>query len=305
MIKKYIDFIKENVGEYIESVSKDDEYLLNIIANYTKDIDPTIRLSNAVNLLSNYDQKSLSKQVEDYLNNDNTIRDDEVSTSVDLTNESVGGKNIFKSFLKVITALGIKESTPDWENINSEFLIYYQYNIDSSKLKFFLDRFKSLSSFSNLIDGNTCSLYYGVKCDQTFEYGFLTKEYKPIGMFKVNKSILNYLMTLESPSSNSLKKELIGLDIKKLTLLCNIKKTMKYFNPGYHEKASNPIIKDGIITFGYHGVGKWDNGKLDITDYDNLKINLKTFLSKFRWCDKVMVSISYNSFWVYLNIKIK
>jgi hypothetical protein len=69
MIKKYLDFIKESsdefnsIGEWVESLS-DDEYVKNIVNRYINDyndmyggddIDPTIDLSNSINLpLKNY-----------------------------------------------------------------------------------------------------------------------------------------------------------------------------------------------------------------------------------------------------------
>ena len=66
MIKRYLEFISESnvdgfesFGKWIESLSND-EYILNIVNRYIddhnklyagEDIDPTIDLSNAVNLL--------------------------------------------------------------------------------------------------------------------------------------------------------------------------------------------------------------------------------------------------------------
>ena len=64
MIKRYLDFIKEDnefhsLGEWIESLI-DDEYVRNIVSRYTKDSDPSIDLSNAINIL---DEKTQQERI--------------------------------------------------------------------------------------------------------------------------------------------------------------------------------------------------------------------------------------------------
>ena len=81
---------------------------------------------------------------------------------------------------------------------------------------------------------------------------------------------------------------------------------MDKFQPGHYEQKMSPIVYENrIITFGYYGVGKWDNGILDEGELMNIKQNIKTFLSKFRWSDKIQVSVFPKTFWVYINIKLK
>ena len=76
IIKKYIDFIKEdkkgfsNLGEWIDSLS-DDEYVMDIVNRYLKEFDPDIELSNAINLLDDREkadieaQKQMTKELEE------------------------------------------------------------------------------------------------------------------------------------------------------------------------------------------------------------------------------------------------
>ena len=80
---------------------------------------------------------------------------------------------------------------------------------------------------------------------------------------------------------------------------------MKDFRPGYSEKSLFPILRDRIFTFGYYGVGRWDNGVLDEGELMNIKNNLRTFLSKYKWSEKVMINVNPDRFWVYINIKLK
>ena len=109
---------------------------------------------------------------------------------------------------------------------------------------------------------------------------------------------------LQSPSAMALKKDIVNLDIKKLTIFGKIALEMKNYKLDSQSKVG-PSIKDDVITYGFYGVGKWDNGKLDDGEYQNLRTNFKNWLMKFRWCEQVLVSITHNQFWVYFNIKVK
>jgi len=321
MIKKYLQFIQESniegfntIGEYIEHLSKDDEYALNIISQYTQDIDPTIRLANAINLLDKSKQQFILKSIKDHKSGHEEQKKPSISAYTDVnlseSNEIImSGKNLFKCYLKVFTALGLKDTKPDWEKTPESFLIYFKTGlIDVNIVKSVMTRYRQFDTFINQINytHNECQLYFGIKCDSTFEYGIGTEDQIiPIGKFKLTKGILNWILTLDSPSAINLKRELLHLDINKIALFCKIKNEMKNFIPGSSEKKMNPQINGDIITFGYYGIGKWDNGKMDTGELENVKNNFKTFLSKYKWAERVQVSVTSNQFWLYLNIKLK
>jgi len=323
IIKNYIQFIKESsfsIGEWVESIS-DDEYIMNIVNRYLKDISPDIKLSNAINLLDYREQSDIKIQIDDYLQNGIQEKEPIVltSTEIKLVEESVvdtvstqeitvAGKGVFNSFLKSLTALGRKESNPDYENCPEDFLIYYNYhNLNSNDVKMIFSRFKSLIRYSDMIDygKNEISLYFGIKCDGQFEYGITYDNLLPIGQFKLSQSAIKYLVQLESKSAQSLKKELVNLTYPDILLLGKIKMDMKDYIPGYHEKRSYPTISDRVISFGYMGVGKWDNGKLDEGEFMNIKNKFTTCLMSKKWSDKVLISLKPSSFWLYIHIKLK
>ena len=319
MIKNYNQFIRESfngfrtIGEYIESISKNNDYALNIISQYTQDIDPTIRIANAINLLDKSTQGFIIKMIQDHRNGTEEQKEPVVIAYTDANlleaNEVIAGKNLFKCYLKVFTALGLKETKPDWENTPESFLIYFKTGlIDVNGIKSVMSRYRYFDTFINEIDytQNECQLYFGIKCDSTFEYGIVTEDQIiPIGKFKLTKGILNWILTLDSPSAINLKRELLHLDISKIALFCKIKNEMKNFVPGSSEKKMNPQLNDDIITFGYYGIGKWDNGKMDTGELENVKNNFKIFLAKYKWAERVQVSVTSNQFWLYLNIKLK
>lgn len=305
---KFDDYKKQHnsIGEWIESIVDKDEYLLSIVSNYINDVDVTVRISNAVNLLNEFDQKQLFYRIYNYLNSGEKKKDPSIIANVLIeNNEIIGGKNIFRSFLKSLTALGLSKSLIKYDC--DGYLIYYMVkDIDVNKIRSIFNRFKSLSTLVSSIDYtfNSCGLYFGLKTNLTFDYGFMCDNNIPIGSFKFNKSILSWILLLDSPSSMVIKKDLLPLDINKIILFSKITEEMKKFNVT-HSKKSGPILNGDVISFGYYGVGKWDNDRLDDSEYQNLKINFKNWLMNYKWSEKILVNLSYNSYWIYFNIKVK
>jgi hypothetical protein len=323
MIKRYLQFIKENLndfnslGEWVESLMSDD-YVRNIVARYTSGFDPSLEISNVINLLDNREQNEIKLQIERYLEMGLTEPDDidvlatteteDLLESVIEGEISVAGKGVFSSFLKSLTALGQKESNPNWEKCPENFLIYYHFELVGEDVKSVFSRFRSLIRYESLIDWvrNEVNLYFGIKCNGQFEYGVAYEEgLKPIGQFKLSKTTMNWILKLESQSARSLKKEIVNLSYSDILTLGSIKLDMKSFNPGYHEKKSFPIIKDSVISFGYYGFGKWNNGRLDEGELMNIKNNFNSWVISKKWGNKVLVSVKPESFWLWINIKIK
>jgi hypothetical protein len=318
MIKRYLEFIKENLngfnslGEWIESLMED-EYVRNIIARYTKDSDHSIDLSNAINILDDKTKQEIKAQIDHYLENGIEEKEPQflVSTDLEPLTESeitVAGKGIFISFLKSLTSLGQKEVQPSWEKCPDGFLLFYHYpNLQSEDVKQVFSRFKSLTRYLDIVDyqKNETDLYFGIKCDGNFEYGVHYDVLKPIGQFRLSQSVIKWICQIESKSASSLKKELVNLTLADVITLGKIKTDMLTFNPGYHEKKLSPMLKDRVISFGYFGVGRWDNGKIDEGELMNVKNNFTTWLLTKRWGSKVLISVKPNSFWLYLHLKLK
>jgi hypothetical protein len=319
MIKKYNQFIVEtyseeihnSLGEYIEDLAKNDEYIQMIVSQMTGDINPSIRLSNAINLLDDLTKVELLKRVENHLNG--VEGETKVTATVDtetvVPNEHIDesyGKGVLNTFFKCLTALGFKDNTPQTNEIPSEFLIFFKFTgIESSKVESVFNRFKSLQSIKIDYTYPNIGLYFGIKCDGLFEYGYYYDELVPIGQFKLTKSIYNQIKLSELKSASGLKKILVNLNFEDIVLMSKIKMEMDKFNPGYFEQKMVPQINERTMTFGYYGVGKWDNGQLDAGEFENVKTNLKIFLMKYRWAEKIMISVSSNKFWVYIQIKLK
>jgi hypothetical protein len=325
MIKKYNDFINESkyqeveskyntIGEYVEDVSTDNDYLLGIVSNYINDVDTDIRVSNAVNLLKDFDKEQLFNRIYNYLKDGE--KDKSVSTMTHVvikenietilpTPELRAGKNTFLSFLKCITALGLKSISKS-EMSKDDFLFYYEVqNVDVKSFKSIINRFKTLNMFVDLVDytHNECGLYYGIKYDSTFEYGFHTTNILPIGQFKLTKSNLNWLLLLQSPSATSLKKDIVGLDIKDIYLCGKAAIDMRSYDQGTYK--SGPKIEDVVIIFEYSGIGRWDGTTLDQASYLDIRNGYKNWLSKFKWSKKVQFNVLPQYPLILFKLKIK
>lgn len=321
MLKRYLEYIKEDYngyhsfGEWVESLmNKDDIVIRNIVSNFTQEIDPSIKLSNAINILDKNIQSEMKRQINNYLKNgvkeapikvNTIITDDDIIKESDIT---ISGKGVFASFLKVLTSLKQKEIEPNWEKCPNDFLIYYYYpNLETELVKNIFNRFKSLNRYVDYIDyqNNELDLYCGIRCDGNFEYGIRYTEPIKLGVFKLTSSAIRWLCQLDSKSAESLKKEIVNLKYTDIITLGQIKKDMLTFNPGYHEQKSNPILKGKVISFGYYGVSKWNDGKIEDEELIKIKNSFTKFILSKKWGSKILISVNPKSFWVFLNIKLK
>ena len=221
---------------------------------------------------------------------------------------SVSGKGIFSSFLKSLTALGQKDSSPSWDQCPNNFLLYYHYpNMDAESVRQVFSRFTSLTRYLNYIDSgkNEVDLYFGIKCDGQFEYGIKYEEITPLGRFKLSLSTIRWMLKIDSKSASSLKKEIVNLNYNDILTLGLIKTNMNEFNPGYHEKKGSIILNDKILTFSYYGAGNWNSGKLDDGEFNRIKTDFHNWVLTKKWGSKVLISVKPESFWVYINIKLK
>lgn len=318
IIKRFNEYNGENnsnyrgfntIGEFIESHIEDD-YIKSLVAYYNlkmqkeHNLQYDVRVANSINILKDIDANHLYKKVCDYLDG---VEEDPNIGMLDATNEGavVAGKNIFRSFLRMLAALGLKENKPDWSNTPKDFLIYYQFDgLSYEQIKMMMTRFKSLTPFiERLVQNNDQKLYFGVKLDLTFEYGIYVDNHQYIGKFKMTKSNYNWLLTLETSASSSLKRELVDLSVDKMKIFATIKKDMETFKPGKFKQKLVPTIKDDVIVFSYHGIGRWNSGDLESEDLETLKQNFKKWAEGFKWSYKAKMSVSASDFWINYKVK--
>ena len=94
MLKKYLQFIKENIndieqqhhslGEWIEELCDGNKEILELVRPYVDNTNPTVRISNTINVLESPDKNSIYKIVTDYLSNKGLKTN--IRTFVDMTN---------------------------------------------------------------------------------------------------------------------------------------------------------------------------------------------------------------------------
>jgi hypothetical protein len=318
MLKKYLQFIKETIsnietkhhtlGEWIEELCLQNKEILELLRPYLDDSSPSIRIANTINVLENIDKESVYKIVMDYINN--TGRKGDVITFVDYTNETLteslqAGKNVFLTFLRLITSLGHKDTKPSWDKIPDDFLLYFEFKTDYQSAYDKVSRFPSLSMFMDKLPENNPLLYFGVKNNLFFEFGFKEESIEPIpiGLFKLNKSTFKFLQTLNSLSAIHLKRELAYLNIDNLPFIVRIVKHVKEYHPGNTQKRTFKI-EDNMLWFGYQGLGNWNNNILE--NIDEIKQNFQQHLQTLKGHDRLLMAIKTdNNFMTYLVIKIK
>ena len=339
MIKKYLEFINESfsertredfnsLGEWVEYLYefyKDDEEKLSNLKSIVnrhfnvkgeetlQDIESDIRLSNAINILDDNAKGEMESLVKDFV--ENGIEDKEpgfeASTDLEPLTEaeiSVSGKGVFTSFLKSITALGKKDVNADFEKCPDDYLFFYHYDmLNTNDVKSVFNRFSSLKRYLELIpyDKNEISLYFGIKSDGQFEYGVSNERNFPIGQFKLSTGVIKWILGLESKSAHNLKRNLVNYTYSDLQTLGKIKKDISEYNPGFFEKKSKVTINDKVISIGYQGIGKWDNGQLDSGEFMNLKTNFNNWIITKKWGSKIQFGIKPQSYWLYFNLKLK
>ncbi len=320
MIKRYLEFIRESeeagidtFGQWVESLYSD-EYVKNIVNRYIGEIGSDIRLANAVNLLDDATQKEIRQQIEEYQANGIEDKEPVISASTDIeqlveSEITMAGKGIFHSFLKSLTALGQKERQSFADFCPDDFLLFYLFDgLDSTAVKQVFARFKSLVPYIEMIDygRNDASLYFGIKCDGKMEYGVCYDESpSPFGSFKLSQNAIKWINGIEAKSAFALKKEIVNLTYADILALGRAKMDMSQYNPGFHESKMRPKLKDRVLSFGYQGIGKWDNGKLDESELANLKGNFVTWLLNKSWGSKFLISVKASSYWLYIHIKLK
>ena len=291
MLKKYDQFKQRGtLGDYIESIAKKDKLVKVLVDRY---IGESINVSSDINNLDDLDQVDLLRQVE----------------NINIEVYESYGKSVLSTFFKCLTALGCKDTDQQTTEVPSEFLIFFKFSgVDSSKIESVFKRFKSLSSIQIDYTHPSMGLYFGIRCTGDFEYGYYYDELVPIGTFKLNRGSFNSLKLSEFKSASPLKRLLVNLSLNDILLMGKIKTEMDKFNPGHFDQKMTPIACLGgnkLISFGYYGYGRWDNGQLNPEDKLKITSDIKLFLSKFRWSDKILVSVGPDKFWIYINIKIK
>lgn len=231
-----------------------------------------------------------------YINKNNISENQQPITETEI---SKAGKNIFNTFTKIITALGLKDNDP-YDPCPGNFLIFYYFeNIDGQNLNNLFQRYRSLSLYTEYINKDQVDLYFGVRSDGYIEYGISYEDneivYK-IGEFRINETSLKWLLLLKTKSINSLKKYIIDLTGKNIKMLGQIKKDIYEYKPGNFGGRKYSIDR-GIITFEYFG--------LDINNLQEIKNEFNKYVLSKSWGKKVLTKVTTDNMKVYFSVKLK
>jgi len=308
MITRFSDFVVESsyeqlsrehgtIGRWLEQKIEGDPYLREVTAPFLSGVDPTIRLANAIDMLSDFDKKQVFDAV--------VRRKGDVSESAQGEAQAqAGGKNVFKSFLKCITSLGLSKVN---KVPKSGYIIHYEtHECADDLVRQSMDRFRSLSTIHGTQpSGRSVKLYLGIDSQLALSYGISGPDGQAaIGSFNLTKATFSWIQTLGSPSASSLRAELFDLHWDDMLLFKKVYKFMSEYPIG--KKDSMAVSLDaGTLCFSYYGVSRWDDGVIDSGEYENLKTNLKTRLATVPWYDRILVRLSAQNFSLSICFRVK
>lgn len=311
------------IGQWIEHIIDKDDYIQTLVNQYTKNYDPSIKLSNVIDLLDDDDKNELRNKIDNYIQNGIKDKDPIVFANVEKVSKvdvseqdpmlQEGGQNIFVSFLKVLVSMGYKDIELDDEKCPNDYIFYYKTNaIMTRTVRDVFFRFKSLKYFFDkgiiTMDENSVKLCFGVGCDGFLDYGFIqNKDYCRIGKFKLTDSVIKWLcFDLDVKSAHSIKNILLKQSYKKLILIGKIKTDLNKFDSGYNPSKMKFDITDDTVSYKLYGIGKWiNNNQLDDMEYYDFKNKFNDYVCSTKWLDNVMINVSANNRWISFNVKIK
>lgn len=296
---KYTDAIRQHgsLGRWLEERISDDPYLRQVTSPFLTGIDPTIRLANAIDMLSDFDKQQVFDAVVRKMKKTNESSQSQAQA------QAQGGKNVLKSFLKCITSLGLskvnKVSKPG-------FIIYYEtHECAEDLVTQSVSRFRSLMTIYTPRQGATVRMYFGIDSTLTLTYGVCDPSGQTVlGGFALTKGSFAWLQTLRSLTSAQLKADLFDLHWDDMLLFKKIFKFMSEYPLGDKDKMQ-PFFDGGTLCFSYYGVSKWDNGVIDAGEYANIKTNIKTRLSSVQWHDRILVRVSADNFSLSICFRVK
>lgn len=309
---KYQDLKSEygSIGLYVESLldkCSDKDRFLQVVNKYLVDYNPQIRLSNAIDQIDALDKMILVDEIErEFLNLSESLSDE-------IKSNQFGGKGSFNSFIKVISAMGVKELNRDNKKSSKDYVVLYDCkDLVRDDLIRVLNRYQSLGLAKKTIiekEGNY-GLYYSVKFNQKLyiEYGILVGDEKSkIGEFNLNSSNLKNLLSSKSKILSQFINDFKSIDINKLILLSKIKIEMDKYEPGYYQKKNSSYIdtEKYIVNLDVCGLGEWSGPNCKEGEVEKYKLDFNGWVLSKNWGDLVLTSVSANNFWFKFKIKMK
>lgn len=304
-IIKYNNFLEKRSQDiWIEDQCNKDKNILKIVSEYLKDIDPKIRIFNAINTLELSDKNDMIKRINNYLNNVDNSDKFTVSANVETNINESYGENIFSSFLKVITGIGKKDIITNIDNCPDDFLFHIEYdNINVDQFKSVVNRFKSIQLFFDGKDIKDINIYYGINTNGNLEYGFiLNGKDERLGEFGITQRVLNSLKKSDLKSLSNFKSYIKDFSFIELKKLSHMKKSLLDFDHSmpYSEKSKTKCI-DKTLLKGF----KINDDDLTDEEIEKYKNEFKKFVNTQKWMKNCQIKLINKRDWLYYCIKIK
>lgn len=230
----------------------------------------------------------------------------------DLKENSILGKNAFRSFTKVLAAVGAKDIKPNYDLCPQDYYIYYSFdNVDYDRILTVLERFKSLAFMINILKTNNkynnYGFYIGIKYNKALfvEYGVNAGTTKHVaGEFRFGKNEFKSMQSGDIVILSHLKNELSLINYEDIITLMRAKMDLSKMTTG-PVSTIKYVIAGNMLTVAYHGIGKWVHAEMENDELSRYKEIFQTWIKKQKWSDKITAELVAKNLWLYLKIRIK
>ena len=105
-------------------------------------------------------------------------------------------------------------------------------------------------------------------------------------------------------SLTGIRKFLLNISKEDIQIFSKLKSHIQNLEIG-GSKIMIPKISDRVITFGWYGVGKWEDSKMSSENLEVIKDKIRNHILKLKFNEKLLISVTADNFWLYLKIKLK
>lgn len=301
-------FNVNDIYEYIEKLYHENSDVRDIVNQYIKDKDITIRIANSIKVLPDNYFVELIRNIKNIMNNIDDKKEIDIRASAKYIEENTNfGKGLLNIFMKLMNEVLIHDEPIIQKNKGYIYYLIWK-NVDMDIFKPIFLKYRSLSFYDKYInfDSNYIDIYIGITNDLSINFGFITYEKSVIkvGSFILNKSsyenIINNNYNVFSKhfikTFNKISFDLFKKYIKVINTISNI--------DFYHTDKEEYEIIDDLIVFKFAGYGTWSNSSINKEDYDRFKKIIKSELSNLKFANLIKFSVNANNYWLTLKIKV-
>lgn len=291
-IEKKYGNVASYVSHILDNESSDEKRneIRQIVGRFTHESPIDNSMYNAINSLKKYDQRLMASKIMD------------VIESVNESNMT-GGKWIFNSFIKILTALNVFD--PQVINKEGYLVIFKSQDFDRERVKNVVARMKSMNWVLNKLTNSVVNTYVAITENTELEYGYFNgEEFIKVGKFKLSNKDIETIANGTSKAILPIGKRIGEFDLKTLRLFKKVIKDLDTYNPSENATEILPAtisFEDRILVKKIKGMGEWEGTTLK--NKEDIKSDFKKWVNTKSWKNEVLVSVSTDDYYILFKVK--